>query len=84
MYEYISEKVTATEPFEQEELARLLDKALQLVPPAARTSFVLQYMEGFDQKYVASQQNISLQVVKNNVSKALKILRDVLGTKKSL
>ncbi|PSL30701.1 RNA polymerase sigma factor [Chitinophaga ginsengisoli] len=84
MYDYVSEKITTEQPFEQEELARLLDKALQLVPPAARRSFMLQYMEGHNQKGIAAQQNISLQVVKNNVSLALKILRSVLGSKKSL
>lgn len=83
MYDYVTEKITTEQPFEQEELARLLDKALQLVPPAARKSFMLQYMEGHNQKGVAAQQNISLQVVKNNVSQALRILRSVLG-KKSL
>lgn len=84
MYYYLSEKITNDEPFDQEELARLLDKALQLVPPAARRSFMLQYMEGHNQQSVALQQNISLQVVKNNVSQALKILRRALGSKKSL
>lgn len=84
MYYYLSEKITNNEPFDQEELAKLLDKALQLVPPAARQSFMLQYMEGHNQQSVAHQQNISLQVVKNNVSQALKILRRALGAKKSL
>lgn len=84
MYSYISEKIATNQPFEREELAKLLDKALELVPPAARRSFMLQYMEGQNQKSVAVQQNVSLQVVKNNVSLALRILRKALGQKKSL
>lgn len=83
MYHYVAEKTIEDQPFEREELAQLLDKALQLVPPAARRSFMLQYMEGFNQQSVALQQNISLQVVKNNVSLALRILRQALGTKKN-
>jgi RNA polymerase sigma-70 factor (ECF subfamily) len=83
IYQYVAQKSVEDHPFEREELAQLLDKALQLVPPAARRSFMLQYMEGFNQQSVALQQNISLQVVKNNVSLALRILRQALGTKRN-
>ncbi|SFO29688.1 RNA polymerase sigma-70 factor, ECF subfamily [Chitinophaga sp. YR627] len=81
-YQYIKDWSTSPEPFEREELGRLLEQALQRVPPAARKTFILQYQEGYSQKDIAEEQNISKQVVRNNTSLALKILREILGFKK--
>ena len=81
-YYYHSDKTVHTEPFEREELAELLESALRHVPAAARKSFMLQYMEGLNQKNIAAEQNIRVQVVSNNVSLALRILRKFLKTAK--
>lgn len=77
-YSYFLESTTQMKPFENEELAAFLNKAIAQIPPAARKSFIKLYMEDKNQKTIAKEQNISLQVVKNNISKALKILRHKL------
>jgi len=77
-YSYFMESSVNIKPFENTELANRLHEAMQEIPPAARKSFMLSYLEDKSQKAIAAEQNISLQVVKNNISKALKILRQKL------
>jgi RNA polymerase sigma-70 factor (ECF subfamily) len=77
-YGYFMESSVNMQPFENAELASKLNDAMQEIPPAARKSFMMSYMEDKSQKAIAEEQNISLQVVKNNISKALKILRQKL------
>jgi RNA polymerase sigma-70 factor, ECF subfamily len=77
-FNYFIETTTLPKPFENAELAAAIEKALENIPPAARKSFTMLYIDGLSQKDIAAEQNISLQVVKNNVSKALKILRGIL------
>jgi RNA polymerase sigma-70 factor, ECF subfamily len=79
---YINESHEFIHPFEAEELANQIEIALSHVPPAPRRAFIMQYMEGLSQNSIAEKQNISLQVVKNNTSQALKILRRFLQTVK--
>jgi RNA polymerase sigma-70 factor (ECF subfamily) len=81
-YSYFMESSVNIKPFENTELASKLNAAIQEIPPAARKSFMMSYMEDKSQKAIAAEQNISLQVVKNNISKALKILRQKLHTVK--
>jgi RNA polymerase sigma-70 factor (ECF subfamily) len=84
LYNYFQESTTQMKPFESAELAKQLKNAMEYIPPAARKSFVKLYLEDKSQKTIAAEQNISLQVVKNNISKALKILREKLHTAKLL
>lgn len=81
-YDYLLDPTIHLLPFENEELGKRLQHAMEAIPPAARRSFVLSYMDDKNQKAIAAEQNISLQVVKNNISKALKILRQALDTTK--
>ncbi len=81
-YNYFLESSTLMKPFESAELAKQLQLAIEHIPPAARKSFIKLYLEDKSQKTIAAEQNISLQVVKNNISKALKILREKLHTAK--
>ncbi|RFM34678.1 RNA polymerase sigma factor [Chitinophaga silvisoli] len=81
-YDYFLEPSIRLQPFENEELGKRLHHAINAIPPAARKSFILSYLDDKNQKAIATEQNISLQVVKNNISKALKILRQVLHTSK--
>lgn len=81
-YHYFLEPTVHLQPFENEELSKRLQQAINAIPPAARKSFVLSYLDDKSQKTIAAEQNISLQVVKNNISKALRILREVLQTAK--
>jgi RNA polymerase sigma-70 factor (ECF subfamily) len=82
LYNYFAESSTQMKPFESAELAKKLQSAIEHIPPAARKSFIKLYLEDKSQKTIAAEQNISLQVVKNNISKALKILREKLHTAK--
>ena len=77
-YNYFLESSFQMKPFENTELGALLNSAIAQIPPAARKSFIKLYIEDKNQKTIAQEQNISLQVVKNNISKALKILRHIL------
>lgn len=81
-YNYFLESSTNMKPFESAELAQKLQSAIEHIPPAARKSFIKLYLEDKSQKTIAAEQNISLQVVKNNISKALKILREKLHAAK--
>ncbi|QHS61140.1 RNA polymerase sigma factor [Chitinophaga agri] len=81
-YSYFVESSTHMKPFESAELAKELQNAIDHIPPAARKSFIKLYLEDKSQKTIAAEQNISLQVVKNNISKALKILREKLHAAK--
>lgn len=81
-YNYFVEPTYHIKPFEDEELRKRLEQAIEEIPPAMRRSFMLSYMEDLSQKEVAAEQGISLQVVKNNVSKALKLLRQKLQAAK--
>lgn len=81
-YNYFVEPTIQLKPFEDEELRRKLSVAIEEIPPAMRRSFMLSYLEDLSQKEIAAKQNISLQVVKNNISKALKILRQKLHAAK--
>lgn len=47
--------------------------------PAARRAFELSYLENKSQKEIADEMNISLGTVKNQVSRALKVVREKLG-----
>lgn len=78
-----SEQYEFIPPFEAKELASDIEAALSNVPPAPRRAFIMQYIEGQSQIDIAESQNISLQVVKNNTSQALKILRRFLQSAKS-
>lgn len=81
-YDYFLDPTIHLRPFENEELGRRLQHAINAIPPAARRSFVLSYLDEKNQRAIAAEQNISLQVVKNNISKALRILRQALQTAK--
>lgn len=63
----------------EKELIRLIDKCIAQLPPKMKHIFELSRKEELSYKEIASQLEISEQTVKNQVSSALKILREKVG-----
>jgi len=61
-----------------EELQTKIDEAIGLLPEKCREVFELSRFEGLKYKQIAEQLNISVKTVENQISKALKILREEL------
>ena len=80
-YQYVKESMDVQMPsMELSELAAQIRAAIAEIPaPAARRAFELSYLENKSQKEIADEMNISLGTVKNQVSRALKIVRDKLS-----
>lgn len=80
-YRYV--KDTATAPHATLEIAELgaqIRSAIaEISAPAARRAFELSYLENKSQKEIADEMNISLGTVKNQVSRALKVVREKLS-----
>lgn len=57
-----------------------VDRVIDLLPPACRMVFVLNRYENLKYKEIASQLNISVKTVENQMIKALKHIRQHLGT----
>ena len=60
------------------ELTTSIDKAIASLPPKCREVFLLSRIEQLSNKEIAERLEISVQTVKNQISKALTILRDHL------
>ncbi len=68
-------------PLENAELNRQLWTAISALPPAEQKYFLLSYLDGESHKEIAERNNITTQVVKNAVWKALQKLREKLKGK---
>ncbi|WP_316789677.1 RNA polymerase sigma-70 factor [Pedobacter frigoris] len=63
----------------EKELEQLIDAAIEKLPPKMKQVFELSRKENLSYQEIAQQLNISTQTVKNQVSTALRILREDLG-----
>ena len=76
---YTSQETTNCRLLENKELYKQIKKAITAVSaPASRRAFELLYIEDKSHKEIALDMNIKLQVVKNQVSRALKVIRTQL------
>ena len=64
---------------EAEELKLIIDKVVDNLPDKCRIVFILNRFEEMTYKEIAETLNISIKTVENQISKALRILRDELG-----
>lgn len=67
---------------EVEDNSALLDKvnhAIDELPPKCRTIFILKRKEGYTNKEIAEELEISVKTVENQMTKAFKFLRKVLS-----
>lgn len=69
----------ASQKLEQSELERIIDEAIEMLPEKCRLVFVLSRYEEMTYQEIAEQLGISPKTVENQISKALRILREVLG-----
>jgi RNA polymerase sigma-70 factor (ECF subfamily) len=58
-----------------------LQKALNILPERCRTTFILSRYEGLEYSEIAESMNVSLQTVKNQMNKAISILKKKLASK---
>jgi len=78
-YLYTKETGSSQIPLERKELSQQLNNAINAISaPASRRAFQLLYQEGKSHKTIAIEMGINVQTVKNQVSRALKILRGKL------
>lgn len=76
---YISREGIISLPLENKEIYRQIKEAIATVTaPATRRAFEMLYIEDKSHKEIAVDMNIQPQVVKNQVSRALKIIRSHL------
>lgn len=73
-YIYISE-VSPTYKLEQHQTSSLINNALKKVPPGASEVFTLHYIDELSHLQIAEKLGLSAYTVRNQISKALKILR---------
>ncbi len=71
--------VTPQKKLEAEELQEKINQAIDGLPDRCRMIFLLSRFEDMTYKEIAQKLDISVKTVENQISKALKILRDGLG-----
>lgn len=69
---------------EDKELRRQLAEAIRALPDKCRTVFVLSYLHDMKNKEIADTLGISLRTVEAHMYKALRLLRDRLGSERLL
>ncbi len=63
---------------EEAELQQAVQKAVDALPPRTRLVFVLSRFEGYSQKEIARELDISVKTVENQMTRALRLLREAL------
>jgi RNA polymerase sigma-70 factor (ECF subfamily) len=64
---------------ETKETAKAIHNAIDSLPPACRNVFILSRYEGMSNKQIADTLDISVKTVENQMTKALRALRDALA-----
>ncbi len=70
---------SALKMMETNELQGHIDRAIDTLPERCRVVFSLSRFEEMSYKEIAEKLDISIKTVENQISKALKILRNILG-----
>lgn len=69
---------SALDDLAHQDLKAAMEKALESLPERCRIVFVMKRLEGLSQKEIAQQLNISTKTVENQITKALKVLKEAL------
>jgi RNA polymerase sigma-70 factor (ECF subfamily) len=74
-----SQLIGAAQALEAKELEKFIDLAIDQLPERCRLVFILSRFHDMSYKQIADELNISVRTVENQISKALKYLRQMLG-----
>lgn len=74
-----SGQAQASQKMEADELQQRIDAAIDKLPERCRIVFVLSRFEDMSYSEIAQSLDISVKTVENQISKALKLLREALG-----
>ena len=74
-----SPALNAREQMEHDELENVVDQAIDSLPEKCRLVFVLSRFEELTYQEIADKLGISPKTVENQISRALRILRELLG-----
>ncbi len=77
-YAFIESKENLGKQIEIKNLQEIVDREIDKLPPKCRMAFVLSRYDDLSYKEIASEMNISTKTVEKHISKALKILNNVL------
>jgi len=78
-YAWQRDRTATLFPLENRELGEALEAAIgHISAPACRRAFRLQYLDGKSNQEISKEMNIQVQVVKNQISRGLKIVRNFL------
>ena len=75
-----SAQVGAQRQLEASELKRQIDRAIDQLPERCRLIFCLSRFEEMSYQQIADELDISIKTVENQIAKALRLLREKLGT----
>ncbi len=75
----MSRQAQATQQMEADELQQRIDQAIDSLPERCRMVFVLSRFEDMSYQQIAEVLDISVKTVENQVSKALRLLREALA-----
>ncbi len=64
---------------EAEELQQTINRAIDGLPDRCRTVFTLSRLEGLSHKEISAELGISLKTIENQMTKALKIIREAVS-----
>lgn len=73
-----SDAPTPIEILEAEDLQKVIDTALRSIPERSRLAYILKRQEGLSLKEIAEKLDISPKTVENQITKALKILKEAV------
>jgi len=65
-----------SDEIEKKEMRVELETNIQTLPQKCRKAFILNYVNEFSYKEIASEMNISVKTVEKHISKALRVLRN--------
>ena len=79
LQDWLPSKQLTSQKLEADELRQLIDKTIDQLPNRCRIIFILNRFENLSYKDIGERLGISIKTVENQISKALKILRETLG-----
>lgn len=78
LHTHVESSPDAQEILEAKDMEQIIDRALQKVPERSRIIFKMKRQEGLSLKEIAEQLDISPKTVENQITKALKILKEAV------